>query len=203
MLTQDLINKIRDQIDTLYQHTQSIDKRNGEIRSARFKYRDFFNPRLFRCESTSLVDYVREADDNFTHLLKLKDHDKAMLAALGEQVTDQISALTQVIRSNEVSIKEHFYQQSSNKKRYSKYKKVANVVMASSHELHQELAQNHEFERRLNEMIFERQNQMQRANAQQAEKLSQEVLTLHQRLGRCRKAISMVEERIQMADGKS
>jgi primosomal replication protein N'' len=72
--------------------------------------------------------------------------------------------------------------------------------MQSSHELYQELSQNHEFERRLQEMIDIRKQQLSSANSTQASKLNQEILVLHARLGRCRKAISATEDKIQQVE---
>ena len=211
MLTQDLIQTIRGQIAHLYEQTQSIDARNRQIKSDRFTYREYFNSQLFNCDSISLFDYVKEAEENFNHLLRLKNADKSFLSDLGNKLTDQLSALTQVIRANEVAIKEHNYQQQRSKKYYqnkkqqqnNRYQQAAQYFMQNSHELHQELAQNREFERRLNEMVYERQAKMKRADQDTQLKLQQEMLALHQRLGRCRRAITAVEERIAFAENKS
>ena len=211
MLTQDLIQTIRGQIAHLYEQTQSIDARNRQIKSDRFTYREYFNNQLFNCDSISLFDYVKEAEENFNHLLRLKNADKSFLSDLGNKLTDQLSALTQVIRANEVAIKEHNYQQQRRKKYYqnkkqqqnNRYQQAAQYFMQNSHELHQELAQNREFERRLNEMVYERQAKMKRADQDTQLKLQQEILALHQRLGRCRRAITAVEERIALAENKS
>jgi primosomal replication protein N'' len=203
MLTEDLIKKIRGQINLLYQQSQSIDQRNIQIKSDRFKYRDFFNHRLFRSDSILLTDYVLETDTNFKELLRLSTNSNTQIAQRGEQLTDQITALTQAIRANEVAIKEHFHTGASNKRRFAKYKKTANHFMADSHQLHKKLAEYHEFERRLNEMIYERQAQLKEVNAKKADKIQQEILALHQRLGKCRRAITGVEEQIQFADSKN
>lgn len=210
MLTQELIHTLRQQIAHLYEQTQAIDERNRRIKSDRFTYREYFNHQLFNCDSISLMDYVKEAEDNFNHLLRLKDADKSFLSDLGNKLTDQLSALTQIIRSNEVAVKEHFYQQQRRKQFYQKkkqakenrYQQAAQYFMRNSHELHQELAQNFEFERRLNEMVYERQAKMKTANKADGQKLQQEILALHQRLGRCRRAITAVEERIATAESK-
>ena len=83
------------------------------------------------------------------------------------------------------------------------YNKIAKNVLLSSHQLHQQLIEHHEFERRLMEMISEREQQRMRSRASNIDKLSQEVLALHQRLGRCRKAISAIEQKIKLAEKKS
>jgi primosomal replication protein N'' len=75
--------------------------------------------------------------------------------------------------------------------------------MANSHELYQNLAQHHEFERRLNDMVFERQAQMNIAKGEAATQRQKEVLALHQRLGKCRKAITAIEEQIAFKEGRN
>lgn len=202
MLTRFLVEKIRNELHLLKQQTATIDEHNSKIRSNRFKYRDIFNRQLFRCDSTKLFDYVLEAEQNFQQLIKGGNH-LAHLTALGEKLTDQITALSQAVRANEVAVKENSYQSNRNKTQYQKrYKKAAQQFMVNSHQLYEELAQNHEFERRLNEMIYERQAQMSSADEPTRQKLEKEMLALHQRLGRCRRAITAVEERIQLAESK-
>jgi len=49
-------------------------------------------------------------------------------------------------------------------------------------------------------MIEERKLQMEKASPAQAQKLNQEILTTHARLGRCRKAISATEDKIQQVE---
>ncbi len=203
MLTQSLIIRIAEQIDTLKQQTEQIDQHNATVRSNRFKYRDIFHPQLFRCDSTKLLDYVLEAEKNFKTLLKGPSY-AAHLPALGEKLSCQIAAINQAVKANAVVLKEHNYQSKRAKQRYQqRYKKVASQMMANSHELYEELARNHEFERRLNEMIYERKAQLGGADAPTTERLNREMLALHERLGRCRRAITAVEERIQFAESKT
>ncbi len=75
--------------------------------------------------------------------------------------------------------------------------------MLTSHQLYEKLNKNREFERRLMLMVAEREQQRTQCRASEAEKLSNEVLALHQRLGRCRKAISLIERDIEFAEKKA
>ena len=70
----------------------------------------------------------------------------------------------------------------------------------SSHQLYQKLTEHHEFERRLMDMLSEKERQRLESKKHESEKLSVEVLTLHQRLGRCRKAISAIQREIELAE---
>jgi len=82
----------------------------------------------------------------------------------------------------------------------AQYNNVAKAVLLSSHQLYQKLNEHHEFERRLMDMVQTRQQELTQCRASQSTKLSQEVLALHQRLGRCRKAISAIEREIELAE---
>ncbi|MFT4926547.1 MAG: primosomal replication protein N'' [Phenylobacterium sp.] len=203
MLTQDLISTTRQQIGVLYQQTREIDEANSKIQAAKFKYRDYFNNDVFNCNSTSLFDYVKELEDNFNALLNMSQRGTTQLNLRGERMTQQLTALIQAVRSNGVAVKEHHFQKQSNNKRFAKYQKPAKQLMFNSHQLHQELAEHHEYERRFNEMIFERQAKMKGANQKVAYQLQREMLALHQRLGKCRRAISVIEEKIQMAESRN
>ena len=80
------------------------------------------------------------------------------------------------------------------------YNKMAKSVLLSSHQLYQQLTEHHEFERRLNDMLIEKEQQRLKCKPHESEKLSLDVLTLHQRLGRCRKAISTIERDIELTE---
>ena len=60
--------------------------------------------------------------------------------------------------------------------------------------------QNHEFERRLVLMIEERKLKLDAASPAKATEINKEILALHARLGRCRKAISATEDKIQQVE---
>ena len=72
--------------------------------------------------------------------------------------------------------------------------------MLNSHQLYQKLTEHHEFERRLMDMVAEREAMRAKCKKHESEKLSIEVLTLHQRLGRCRRAISTIERDIEQVE---
>lgn len=203
MQTRILADKVRTELYELKQRAFEVDEQNKRIRSNEFVDREFFSEALFRCNSSKLLDHVMEAEANFNNLVK-GGANWVYLNALGEKLINQISAINNAIKANDVIVKEFNYRKLRKAEHFEKrYKKTAKQYMSNSHELYQELTQNHEFERRLNEMIYMRQAQMQTADAPTQAQLQKEMLALHQRLGRCRKAITFVEERIQMAESKN
>ena len=78
-----------------------------------------------------------------------------------------------------------------------KYKNMAKKVMLSSHQLYSKLSEYQEFERRLTDMLNQKNIEIQTKNNP---KYAEEALVLHQRLGRCRQAISKVEREIELSE---
>ena len=141
---------------------------------------DIFSEALFNTHSDLFHPYVAEVKSKTNELSRLLTANKNTLAhsrlLLIEQ---QISALRNALNSNGALHKEPAQRLVAIKAR--RYKKAAQAVMQSSHNLHKKLNETFEFERRLVEMI-------------------QEVLALHQRLGRCRQAISKLEREIAQSE---
>jgi primosomal replication protein N'' len=156
-----------------------------------------FDRRVFSTKSLNLVDYVIEIEDEIDRLPPPK-HRHAYNYAL-ERIGNQVEAVFNVIKSTPIWAKEN----KNTFKSRSKPKvlqQAAKKIMQPIHELYDELKQNHEFERRLVLMIDERKLKMQNVGPAKASELNLEILTLHGRLGRCRKAISATEEKIQQVE---
>jgi primosomal replication protein N'' len=123
---------------------------------------------------------------------------KASLA----HIEQQLSALITAIKSNSVihkaakinndatnNVRKKYFNNINRQNRT--HKKLAKTILHSSHQLHKKLTEHHEFERRLIKMISDREKKLQ-INSSSA-LLNNEMLALHQRLGRCRKAIYAIE----------
>ncbi len=151
-----------------------------------------FDSHLFASKSLALADYVDEALETLANLPDPSARHRYQHGV--ERVSSQIEAIIRVLRATDVWAKE---QKNTPKKRYQK---VVQAVTRSSHELYQELSKNQEFERRLLDMISERKNALINAKGDEASQINREILALHARLGRCRKAISAVEDKIQLAE---
>ncbi|KID58337.1 primosomal protein [Pseudoalteromonas luteoviolacea] len=154
-----------------------------------------FDSHLFHTKSLLLGDYVDEIKLTLKNLPPEQNRHAYQFAV--EQVGEQMQAIIKVLKSTPVWAKEN---KLSQPKKAKVFKKAVQRIMQSSHELYRELSQNHEFERRLQDMIDSRRAQLDGANAEQNAKLNAEILALHTRLGRCRKAISATEEKIQQLE---
>lgn len=108
-----------------------------------------------------------------------------------ELLEKQITSLHNAFQSNSNIHKEA--QNRLNAMKARRFKKSAQAIIQSSKNLYENLAEHHEFERRLLQMLNNKEQERLKASSNNSDKISQEVLILHQRLGRCRKALSKIE----------
>lgn len=171
----DLLHTLSHQLAQLQQRAEHID-----LQQVAGKPQNWFDSALFSCRSPDLTDYVKEAQRNLQHL----QHNSMSQAAkmrLVQRLSEQTAALTQAFRNVDVR-----------RKRSHKASKVTAVVQqisSNSQQLYQRLSDIQEFERRLIDMI-------NLASREQSDAAVQRTLALHARLGRCRKALSEVEQQI-------
>lgn len=185
---------------TLKVQAQVIDKENSQAKAHRLLAdSSLFSENLFHSYSDKFSDYINEVEKKLASLTRLINAGKALYAvneiALVEQ---QISSLVNALHANKTMHDEAQLRLTASKKR--NFKKAAKSIMQSSHQLHQKLAEHHEFERRLAEMITDREQLLAQSTPHKQQIIAQEVLALHQRLGRCRQAISKIERSIEMSE---
>ncbi|WP_462151275.1 primosomal replication protein [Pseudoalteromonas xiamenensis] len=192
------VDKLTWHVENLVTQAEEFDKakwfdKNRYIQSQP----SLFSNRLFVSKSLKLRDYVDEIVHSLASLPP-ETHRHAYQFAI-TKIGEQIEAVIKVLKSTPVWAKEN--KPSSQKQQ--RYRKAVTRIMQSSHELYQELSQNHEFERRLMDMIEERKRLLDDASKTDVEKLNKEIFALHMRLGRCRKAIAATEEKILFAEKQS
>ena len=166
-----------------------------------FNHSDVIVSSAFTTRSDELGDYFTELSANINKLAKLKDPD--YLEFLADKVTQQFSCLRSLLNSAVVNTKER---QHKRKKiaRTQQAKAFASRVTQSSQHLYAELSKLQEYERRLLDMVNDKQQQLHQYKGNQLRgQYQQEVLAYQQRLGRCRQALSKVEEQIQKLDERN
>jgi primosomal replication protein N'' len=190
------IVKLQQQIEQLAQHAHQFDKAKWFDKNRYIQAQpSLFAHSVFATKSLKLCDYVDEIKEAFARLPSPEKRHAYAFAL--EKLSTQIEAVIKVLKSTPVWAKENKF---TKPKKAKVYKQAVKKIMQSSHELYQELSQNHEFERRLQEMIDIRKQQLSSANTAEASKINQEILALHARLGRCRKAITATEDKIQQVE---
>jgi primosomal replication protein N'' len=185
------------QIEKIKRDAKSFDNAKwfDKNRYMRSKHR-LFDPTLFNSRSMILLDYVDELSQTYINLPPTT-HRRTYEYAI-ERLTAQLEAVIRVLKSTPVWQKDLDANKFVKKKTY--YQKAVKKIMQSSHELHQELAKNKEFERRLLAMIEDKKALLHKARGDKASEINLDILSTHGRLGRCRKAISATEDKIKVAE---
>jgi primosomal replication protein N'' len=205
------IERLTEVLMRLAIEAKQIDIQNAQNKSHRLiENNNLFSPTLFFSQSDRYLPYVEEIERRFTEFKRLITTNKIELSkALLEHLEQQISAISNALQANSTIHQAAKLSFDANKKvkikkakakQINKYRDLAKNLVLSSHQLYQKLTEHHEFERRLMDMLIEKERQRLACKKQENERLSAEVLTLHQRLGRCRKAISTIERDIEHAE---
>lgn len=188
-----------------------IDIQNTQLKTHRLiENNNLFSSTLFVSQSDQFRPYIKEVQRRLSDFSRLASTNKIGLSkVLLQQIEQQISAISNALQSNSVMHQAAKISSDANykvrtkkakKTQASKYAALTKNIMQSSHQLYQKLTEHHEFERRLMDMLAEREIARTKCKIQDNDRLSAEVLALHQRLGRCRRAISTIERDIEQAE---
>jgi primosomal replication protein N'' len=195
-------------MDTLInQLTVQFEKLEYEVKGLKlsskqwFANSDIFRSSGFSTRSDDIDDYLLELNSTNKKLASVTNEEH--IGYLSERITQQFSCLKRLLKSNDINIKNTQYTK-DRIRNISKAKKFAVKTSQSSQELYAELSKLQEYERRLLDMVNLSQQQLSMYKGQSNRPaLQQEVLTNQQRLGRCRQALSKVEETIQKLDNNN
>ena len=195
-----LLSKLTIITEDLKTQTSLIDYESRNLPASMLLTTDCFINTLFQQKSEYLSSYVQEVRVNIAKLdelmsdLNKNDRCELLIKVIEQQILALITAIN--ARTTQLKIAK---QQCQIQNRYFQ-KKAAQSFMQSSHALYQNLAETHEFERRLMVMLEEKQKALLTAPTKKQQTLSEQILTLHQRLGRCRQAISKIEHQIELSE---
>ena len=197
------IKKIHTVLASLENTAHQLDASNSKLKAHRLlKDSPLFSIELFNTHSDLFFDYVLEVKSKtvqLENLIKKQNNELSMYQI--ELIEKQITSLLNAFQSNNNIHNEA--QNRLNAMRSRRFKKSAQAIIQPSKNLYQALAEHHEFERRLLQMLSDKEQERLKANINNSYKISQEVLILHQRLGRCRKAISTIETDILKFEKRS
>lgn len=179
------LNLIKTQLDILCNQAQQIDQSRGE------NSKPLFDQKLFSCQTRLLLPCAREAQKILETLEQEQKngHLSAERAEhLCEKLLNQISALKREMAT--LSIRQQ-------EKRFSSKPNI------SINQLYQNLAQHQEWERRLENMVFDAQSQIDSSTDPiQRQALQQHMIASENRLARCRKAKYEIEMKITHLEKK-
>ena len=191
-------------VEQLKEQANFTDKINTQNKAHRIiENNALFSPSLFSTDSDCFRPYTDELEVKVKSLSRLIKAERLELSALAlTKIEQQIQALFIALNANKTMHTEAKIRLDAKitSIKARQYKSAVQSVIQSSQELHQKLSQHHEFERRLLNMLTEKELELSKCNNDKRQEISQEVLALHQRLGRCRKAISLIERDIAFTE---
>lgn len=197
-----VFQKLEQQLQRLRSDAQQFDKSKWFEKNRFMQSKHgLFERHVFQSKSMLLEDYVDEVAHHIDRLLKQHQYQPSarhQFEHAFNHIAEQIEAIIKVLKATDVWAKEN-----TPTAKAKRYKKAIERIVKPTSDLYQELAQNHEYERRLEEMLRQSQDKLARADGAKSTELNNEVLVLQARLGRCRKAISACEEKIMMAENRS
>lgn len=155
-----------------------LDRQRGEHHQA------LFDSSLFHCRSRLLDPCVKEATATFDSIEREQLHN-LLTTQRAEYLTERLLAQMSAIQ-RELSTA---YFRKNEPKHKSHYRKPINA-------LYQDLAKHKEWERRLMEMVLDKQNALNKAGGVGQQQAQQALLTAEQRLQRCKEAIIKLEKQI-------
>jgi|TARA_B110000238_G_C16032682_1_gene398232 primosomal replication protein N'' len=198
------ISRLLKVVEQLKQQANLTDKINSQNKAhTMIENNTLFSPSLFSTDSDCFRPYTDELELKVKSLSRLIEAKRLELSALAlTKIEQQIQALFIALNANNTMHAEAKIRLEAKitSIKAREYKKAVQSVIQSSQELHQKLSQHHEYERRLLNMLNEKEYELSKCANSQRQATSQEVLTLHQRLGRCRKAISLIERDIEFTE---
>ncbi len=201
MVKKSALVRIKEILTHLKMRADNIDRSNSQSSAHHLlKNNNLFSSTLFYTYSDQFSHYVSETTKKLNEFEKLLNEQHHQLAsALLIQIEQQIIALTNALKANNVLHRDSKYQLNKRKVKaqQEQYKRAAQAIIQPSQNLYQKLAEHHEYERRLATMIAEREYKRADSNHKDSQHITQEVLKLHQRLGRCRQAITQIEKDIE------
>lgn len=171
-------SKLKTLIDELKQQAAQVDRSRGE------HHHILFDERLFHCKAHLLVPCVQETQSTYDSIMREQETNRLTSQRaeyLTERLLAQISAIQREIST--LSIRK------SEPKHSSYYRKPINS-------LYQELAQHQEWERRLMDMVRDKELSLRQASAFNQQQAQQALLTAEQRLKRCQEAKAKIEKQI-------
>ncbi|MCL1036679.1 primosomal replication protein [Shewanella corallii] len=212
MKHQDLIRRLRTQLRSLEQEVLRHDQNLPEKDSKLLKDVERFNHELFHQTGGRLGPCIPQLGKLIGNLEKqLQLGLSADLIRLScERIQDRFAALKRALATTDVNIKDanqtrdskraRYMKQQANRHQTSGFDWIASSVMQNSHQLYDELNKHLNWAKRIEQKIA--QLNMALDNCPNTDKinLQHEILAMHRRLGKCRQAISYIEDRIQLLE---
>lgn len=195
-----LIEKLHRQLAQLEQQIRVHDANLSDADKKWFSHKQRFHDQLFEQQGASLSSCLTVLKQDLEHieqLERLNAHADALELAC-QRFANRFAALAQAMATTATARRGH---QATARRRQTKkadnpYHWIAQSVMRSSHQLYEELRKHQNWAARMESKIRELEQQLDLKVGAEKITLQNEILSTHKRLGRCRQAMSFIEQRI-------
>ncbi|MFQ6371511.1 primosomal replication protein [Shewanella sp. YIC-542] len=210
MNQQQLIAKLRMQLQLLEQQVLQHDASLAAREQKLLAHTERFNDELFHQHGAKLAPCVQQLRDSINQLERQlqRQISAATVTKTCEKIQDRFVALKRAMATTNIDVKEqqaqklqkqrYFRQKQSQRHQQSGFSWIANQVMQSSHRLYQELDKHLNWEKKILLKIEQLQYQLDTCHSTAKIAIQNDLLSMHRRLGKCRQAISYIEDRIQV-----
>jgi len=181
------LHVLQQQLAALAQQAEQLDQQQ-----AQWNKRPWFDSELFQSRSAYLLDYVQEAEQCLARLQKAVGSGLPSATLLASRLAQQLDAIKRAFETKELRALKG---KAKPKSQRQKAEALVGQLRQSTQQLYSQLSEYKGFEQRLCDML-----QLEQQALAQNQSQPERVLAIQARLGRCRKAISELEAKIQWAE---
>ncbi|MFT5235614.1 MAG: primosomal replication protein N'' [Shewanella sp.] len=209
MTTSELLKRLRVQHKQLEQEVLQHDSKLPKGQRRLLQDTERFNNSLFIQTGAELgpcIDQIYQNIQQLEKLIKGKISANTILLSC-EHIQNRFTAVKRAITTTTLNIKSAEQQKkiriatAQQRRRQSHQNSgfdwIAAGVMQNSHQLYEELNKHLNWVTAFEQKIQNLQSELENCHSSDKIKMQNEVLLVHRRLGKCRQAISYIEERIQ------
>ena len=209
MNTQQLLTILRSQLTALEQEVLIHDAQLAKGQQKMLQDVERFNNELFVQHGAKLAPCIAQISSSIVQLekqisLKLAPQTIELCCI---KIQDRFTAVKRALMTTSINVKDISQQKASTRARYARKNQqahantgfgwIANSVMQNSHEIYEELNKHLNWAKKFEQKIQEMESNLENCHSADKIKLQNEILLMHRRLGKCRQAISYIEDRIQ------
>ncbi|MBV7315951.1 primosomal replication protein [Shewanella sp. NIFS-20-20] len=208
-MANDPLTQLRLQLQQLEQEVLQHDRLLSATACRLIQDSERFNNELFVQHGAALapcIQQIRTAIEQLDKQLKMKL--SAQLIALScQRIQDKFVAVKKALTSTKINLKAAQQTQRTRKTLWAKrqqnqhqqtgFEWIASSIMQNSHQLYQELNKHLNWAEKFTQKIAELDMRLANCHSNDKIKLQNEILSMHKRLGKCRQAITYIEDRIQ------
>ncbi|UCX04108.1 primosomal replication protein [Shewanella glacialimarina] len=209
MNTQQLILMLKQQLAHIEQEALQHDNQLGDQQKKTLQHVERFNHSVFIQEGAQLSPCIVQLRKDIAQLEKQLTLNlaKNTIELSCQRIQDRFTALRRALLTTGLNLKSAEQKKASNRARYAKKQQqsvqdsgfgwIANNIMQNSHQLYQELNKHFAWANKIEFKIQQMESNLEVCHAAEKITLQNDILLMHRRLGKCRQAISYIEERIQ------